>query len=139
MSQYDFKPMKDLSDESKPQLHILTCLKNGQTVCKDCKEVLHVLNKLPVYRSENFEDHLKNLQQETLPTKVNIPRLMKAPLKTRAKFVEDESDLSDNEFNSGTSETGGTCGAIALPNCGRNRRSNISVKRPWTTPRFSDL
>ena len=149
MGQYDFKSMKDLSNESKPHLHILTCLKNGQTVCKDCREVLHVLNKLPVYRCENFEngceyantslecedhiksctfskvncpytscsedilfkdveDHLRNLQQETLrgddETDVNIPSLLKAPLKTRAKFVQDESDLSDNEYAAEPSE-----------------------------------
>ena len=147
MGQYDFKSMKDLSNESKPHLHILTCLKNGQTVCKDCREVLHVLNKLPAYRCENFENgckyantsmecedhfktctfrklncpytscsedilfkdvenHLRNFHQKTLPAEVNIPRLMKAPIKTRAKFVEDESDLSDNEFYSETSEQG---------------------------------
>ena len=59
MGQYDFKSMKDLSNESKPHLHTLSCLKNGQTVCKDCKEVLHVLNKLPAYRCENFENGCK--------------------------------------------------------------------------------
>ena len=151
MGQYDFKSLKDLSNESKPHLHILTCLKNGQTVCKDCKEVLHVLNKLPVYRCENFENgckyantslecedhikgctfrkvncpytscsedilfkdvenHLRNLHQETLlgddETDVNIPSLLKAPLKTRAKFVQDESDLSDNEYAAEPSEPG---------------------------------
>ena len=146
MGQYDFKSMKDLSNESKPHLHILTCLKNGQTVCKDCREVLHVLNKLPVYRCENFENgckyantslecedhikgctfskvncpytscsedvenHLRNLHQETLrgddETDVNIPSLLKAPLKTRAKFVQDESDLSDNEYAAEPSELG---------------------------------
>ena len=37
---------------------------------------------------------------------VNIPRLKKAPLKTRAKFVDDESDLSSNEYVAEPSEPG---------------------------------
>ena len=85
---------------------------------------------------KNDEDQLKNLHQETLcddnqgcggiktsqkntlrkkslvnkkashQAEVNIPRLKKAHLKTRAKFVDDESDLSDNEYAAEPSEPG---------------------------------
>ena len=59
---------------------------------------------------KDVEDHLRNLHLENDvshdDSEVNIPRMMKTPFKTRAKFVLAESDLSDDEYYSGPSEQG---------------------------------